>query len=202
MEQPLPNGYDPFAYGGDPYGDHSGYEPSPETPQKPIGFAIAALVLGLLSLLGMCCCTHIVTAPLAVIFGIIALVKHHRGTGMSITGIITAALSLLITVMVLSMFSGFWQYSDVLLEDFMRLCAEQDEVFPAYEQTGTLPDYMLKYTEDPYAEIFEDLDMTIYDVMDALLISYKNGELPSVEDAVGSGQVSALWIDGSRLLFE
>ena len=67
----------------------SGAAPAEPAPKiKTSGLAIASLVLGILSF-----CTFFLTAPLAVIFGIIALVMiaksngQLKGTGMAIAGI-------------------------------------------------------------------------------------------------------------------
>ena len=150
----------------------------PQPPAQKIGFSVASLVLGLVSLICCCCGLQFIAAPLALIFGIIALVKHHQGTGMAITGVVTAGLSLMLTAVVLLTHSDLLRYANTMLDDFSRVLEEQDEVFPAYEEDGTLPDYLLKYTETPYVEFLDDYDSSIYIIMDALLQNYKNGELP------------------------
>ena len=179
----------------------------PKRPQKKIGFAVASLVLGLVSLIFCCFCVQFLAAPLAIIFGIIALACKHSGTGMSITGIITAVLSIILTVAGLVFFSDFLPYANVIAEDFTRLIVEQDEVFPAYEADGTLPDYLLKYTETPYAEFFEQYDSSIYIIMDALNEEYKNGTLPRPDDSfientdsIGTTTASAA-VQGIRIRF-
>lgn len=153
-------------------------------PKKKTGLAIASLILGLLSLAGFCCCgINIITAPLAIIFGIVSLAKHRSGTGLAITGIITAVLSLLIIVGMLFSVRDVLPYSDVIVQDYMQLMIDQDEVFPAYEEDGTLPDYIEKYKEPPYADIFTKRDSSINDIMDVLLQMYKNGQLAQYKTA-------------------
>lgn len=171
MDQQIPNPYE-YSNGGAPY-----YGAQPVQPKKPIGFAVAALVLGLVSLFGMCCCINFVTAPLAIIFGIIALVQKQRGTGMSITGIITAALSLIVILICYIAFAEMLPYAEDIAYDYEKLILEADEIFPEYEETGELPDFMTKYLEEPYSQWLEEYDITIYDIMDALLVEYKNGNL-------------------------
>lgn len=66
---------------------------------SPSGFAIASLVLGILSL--VCCCFWYVSGIFAVIglvFSIIVLVKHKPGRGMAIAGLICSAIGLIIAV--------------------------------------------------------------------------------------------------------
>ena len=66
---------------------------------SPSGFAIASLVLGILSL--VCCCFWYVSgifAVLGLIFSIIVLAKHKPGRGMAIAGLICSAIGLIIAV--------------------------------------------------------------------------------------------------------
>lgn len=177
----------PFANGTDPVGSYT----VPSEQKKKLGFPIATLILGILSLFGFCCCCiNVITAPLAIIFGIIALVKKHDGTGLTITGIVFAVVSIVMVGAIFYSFRDILPYSDVIMQDYMQLIEEQDEVFPAYEADGTLPEYMKKYTETPFAEFFEKYDITIYDVMDELLEQYHSGALASYEFAV-SGEPAA-----------
>jgi len=140
------------------------------------GFAVASLVLGLVSLIGICCCVgliDIITIPLAIIFGIIALVKKRHANGLAITGIITSGVSLAILITTLYIIWPLLPYARDILADYSRLSREQDTVFPAYEETGELPDYLQKYTDSPFTELFERYDATIYTIMDALLEQYQ-----------------------------
>lgn len=167
----------------------------PPKKEKKTGLAIASLILGIVSLIGLCCCgLNIITAPLAIIFGIISLAKKYDGTGLSITGIVLAALSLIMMFGVIFAFRDVLPYSETIMEDYMQVIVEQDEVFPAYEADGTLPDYLLKYTESPYSDFLEKYDVDIYDVMDVLLEQYKNGELsmPAGADVLVSAESDAV----------
>ena len=105
---PMPAAGDPGAAGQEPYGPPSGYPagqvpyggppasyqagqvpygtPAPGTPSRTSGFAIAALVFGIIG-----------GILLSVIFGIVALVKIRgnpqlRGKGMAIAGLILSGL--------------------------------------------------------------------------------------------------------------
>lgn len=150
----------------------------PPAPKRKIGFAVAALVLGLVSMICICCGLQFIAGPLALIFGIIALVRRHDGKGMAVAGIVTASLSLLLSVIVLAVNGDLIRYAGTMLDDFTLVLEQQDEVFPAYAEDGTLPEYLKKYTESPYQEFLEEYDSSIYVIMDALLSNYKNGELP------------------------
>ena len=164
------------AYSG--YEQVSGYQVPPQRERKT-GLAIAALILGIISLIGLCCCgLNIITAPLAIIFGIVSIVKKRDGTGLSITGIVLAALSLVMMLSVFFSVRDILPYSDVIMSDYMQLLTDQDTVFPAYKEDQTLPEYLEKYK----------------DVMDVLLQQYENGQLQNYKFAVSvesSSTVSA-----------
>ena len=152
--------------------------PQQAQQEKKSGLAVAALILGIVSLIGLCCCgLNIITGPLAIIFGIIALVKKQNGTGLAITGIVLAAISLIMMLSVVFAFKDILPYSDTIMQDYTKLITEADTVFPAYEEDGTIPDYLEKYKEPPYSDFLKKYDADIYDIMDALLEQYKSGQL-------------------------
>ncbi|MBP0968362.1 MAG: DUF4190 domain-containing protein [Oscillospiraceae bacterium] len=156
-------------------------------PEKKSGFAIASLVLGILSLIGFCCCgITVITAPLALIFGIISLAKKRSGTGMAIAGIVMAVLSILMIGVMIFSVKDFLPYSEEIVQDYTHVIAEQDEVFPEYEKDGTLPPYIAKYKESPYKELLDKYGITVEMVMDALDQQYKTGQLPKPESVAGS----------------
>lgn len=81
-----------------------------------IGFAIASLVCGILSIL--CCCLTLfsgVLAVAAVVLGIITLCAKYDGKGMAIAGIITGGIGFLIVIAVL-VIGGSSAYNDLLNE--------------------------------------------------------------------------------------
>ena len=178
MEQNM-NTIPPGAGGSYDYQERIETQPDHDPyPERRTGFAIASLVLGIVSLFGFClCCVHVITAPLAIIFGTVSLAKKLDGKGLSITGLTLGILSILMTVALLISLRPILAHMDVISEDLMQLAEDQDEVFPAYEKDGTLPDYLRKYLESPYEDMLREYDITIYDVMDVLLTEYKNGRL-------------------------
>lgn len=104
--QPNPYGSQPDQYGNQPnqygnqppqYGNQQ-YGGQPQSQKK--GLAIAALVLGILGLFGSLIVFGAVLSLVAVILGIIALVKSkqptHGGKGFAISGIVLGILGLVI----------------------------------------------------------------------------------------------------------
>ncbi|MCR4759043.1 MAG: DUF4190 domain-containing protein [Oscillospiraceae bacterium] len=162
------------------------------------GLAIASLITGLMSIFSFCCCGFtILLAPFAVIFGAIVLIRKKNGKRKAITGLILGSLSLITFGSLLFSMRDILPYSDIITADFVQLISEQDEVFPKYEEDGTLPDYLQKYTDAPYTEMMAKYDGDFYDVMDMLLESYKAGTLPRYNfvlpssEAVSEAAVSA-----------
>ena len=78
-------------------------------PQQ--GLAIASLVLGLVSVvLGWCCSFGLLTSPVAVVLGIVALVQiknnpnQYTGKPLAIIGIVTGSLYLVVTIMLILLY--------------------------------------------------------------------------------------------------
>lgn len=104
---------------GQPYMGQ-GYMPQ---QKEPMGFAIAGMVLGIVSI--VCCCSPFVggvTGVLGLIFSIMVLVQKKPGKGMAIAGVICAAIGL---VLVISMFFANNSMMDYInsrggMENFLR----------------------------------------------------------------------------------
>lgn len=89
---------------------------APEPERK--GFAIASLVLGILSLV-LCCVGGGVFGIIGLVLGIISLVKKESKMGMAIAGIITSSFGIIIGIVMLIyviMFAGFFteNYDDIM----------------------------------------------------------------------------------------
>ncbi|MDD6037696.1 MAG: hypothetical protein PUD20_02685 [bacterium] len=96
-------------------------------PPKGNGFGIASLVLGILSLVLSCTCINIPLAIIAIVFGVIHLNRRTGAGGTAIGGIVTAAISLAITLIcVVVLFVAGSSFSTNLLLDnpFMELPEE------------------------------------------------------------------------------
>ncbi len=64
-----------------------------------IGFGVASLVLGVVSVFLFGCCVNYITAVLAVIFGVLQMLRNRR-KGFAVSGIVTACVSIVLgTVM-------------------------------------------------------------------------------------------------------
>ncbi len=95
------------------------------------GFATAALVLGILSLVLFCTGFNIILAILAIIFGGISLKKTSK-RGMSITGIVTGIVSIVLFILMaviigVSMLSVFTE-SGMDLDELYDYYQHQDEI--------------------------------------------------------------------------
>ncbi len=87
------------------------YGTTAPTGSRPKGLAVASLVLGILGLLTFFFLLGGLLGLIAVILGIVALGKIKRGEadgrGMAIAGIITGAISLVLTVLILVTVGSF-----------------------------------------------------------------------------------------------
>lgn len=71
------------------------YGQTAQDKEDSIGFGVASLVLGILSIFTFICCINYIFAILAIIFGIVQMVKSKK-KGMAIAGIITAGISIIL----------------------------------------------------------------------------------------------------------
>ncbi|MGW5386615.1 DUF4190 domain-containing protein [Nocardia sp. NPDC003963] len=112
MSYPPPPGYpEPGSYPG-PGGQPEYWQESP----KRKGMAIAALVLGILGILSFWTIVGgILFGLIAVILGLIALVKANRGTGgggiMAAIGLVLGVLSLIGGIVIAIVGWGIWEES-------------------------------------------------------------------------------------------
>lgn len=92
------------------------------------GLAIAALVLGISSIVVGCCMSYM-GIPLAItgiVLGIVSLVKKKPGKGMAIAGIVTGSVAIvLIAIMLITAiiyinqeFGGFENFYDEIMKEF------------------------------------------------------------------------------------
>ena len=101
-----PNGSAEYNY-GQPAGRYGSNKSESE------GFGIASLVLGIITALLFCTCISWITGILAIIFGIIQLVKGNK-KGMAIVGLITGGIGFIASVIlyILIFFTGLGSYSN------------------------------------------------------------------------------------------
>ena len=123
-----------------------------------VGFGVASMVLGILSLLFFCTGCNLLFIILAVIFGIIQLVKNEQ-KGFAITGLVTSGISLvLFMILIISVFESTWSLD---YYDYYR---------DYYDGSGDYDDYDNNYDYD-YNNGDDGYD---YDYNDG--IDYDNGE--------------------------
>ena len=123
-----------------------------------VGFGVASMVLGILSLLFFCTGCNLLFIILAVIFGIIQLVKNEQ-KGFAITGLVTSGISLvLFMILIISVFESTWSLD---YYDYYR---------DYYDGSGDYDDYDTTYDYD-YNNGDDGYD---YDYNDG--IDYDNGE--------------------------
>jgi hypothetical protein len=121
-------------------------EPNKEKGKK--GYAITALVLGIVSIVCGCCGLGFIAAPISIIFGIIVLAKKYSGKGMAIAGIIMSAITIVALIFLCVMYGSY-------AKDYIRFSSEATQVIEDYEETGELPDYLDKYNDDDYSDFWE-----------------------------------------------
>lgn len=134
------------------------------------GFAIASLILGIVSV--VCCCMGLgfIAAPLSIIFGIIALVKNQSGKPMSIIGIVLSVISIIFMALIIAMYGST---AKQVYSDYSKFIMNADSVIEEYEETGELPDYLEKYTDDEYDYIWESSGYDdFYDFFDDIIEGY------------------------------
>lgn len=112
--QQTPPPQQPYQQQQPPYQQPNQFTPPAQPPVDPEektakGFAVASLVLGILSLF---CCGVILSIPGAV-FGILSLNKKKEQNGMAIAGIILSAIGLIgsIILIIISIANGGFHYT-------------------------------------------------------------------------------------------
>lgn len=112
-----------YTMNGQPVNNAYNQQPQQQGTQA---FAIAGMVCGIISL--VCCCMGWLAAVLAVVslvLSILSLAQHNPGKGMAICGIICAAISLIL-IIVLYAIAGSISPSD--LQDLQRALEELESV--------------------------------------------------------------------------
>ncbi len=116
-EQPtldMPGTYRPPAPFGQPPSLQGSWTPPPP-PAYPVApqqsLAIASLILGIISpTIGLCCYLGMLTGPVAIILGIVALVQikndptKYSGKGMAIGGIVTGSLYFVLLALIILLY--------------------------------------------------------------------------------------------------
>lgn len=122
------------------------------------GFGIASMILGIISLLLFCTCINWITGILAIIFGIIQLTRKSA-KGFAVTGIITAALSILFAILLYAGFAVGMAREGLSYDDFYDSYYDgyYDDYYDDYDS----------YYDDFYDDYFNDDDDGYYDDYDS-----------------------------------
>ena len=117
------NATDSFFQSGD-----FAYNPEPvqpiNMPRESNNYAVASLILGIISVVLCCCCPPaiIVTGALAIVFAIIARKKEGRMNGQAIGGLVCGIVSLVLSLLEIPAahkFSLSGNTREKLAEDFL-----------------------------------------------------------------------------------
>lgn len=101
--------------------------------QKPKGLAIASMVLGILGFISGWVVVGGVFALVAIVLGIVALLKTKTGgggKGFAITGIVTGTIGLLVSILMLALFG--WAFA--ALGPALEACAPYSDDSAQFEQ--------------------------------------------------------------------
>ena len=92
--------------------DYNYGQPNGNNKSESEGFGIASLILGIITVLLFCTCISWITGILAVIFGILQLVKGNK-KGMAVVGLITGGIGFAASIIlyILILFTGLGSYS-------------------------------------------------------------------------------------------
>ena len=95
------------------------YQQMYQEPQKPSQvFGIVSMILGIVALVFFCSCINLPLAVIAIILGIIQLVRPESKKGMAITGIITSAASILLFIIMIVAFMLSADFKEGFAEGF------------------------------------------------------------------------------------
>lgn len=95
------------------------------------GFGIASLVLGIISLVLFCTCINFFLGLLALIFGIIQIVRYEK-KGLAIGGIVTSAISFVLFFVCWAMLMTSDDFLDTLQQDLYQYDEIYDELQEDY----------------------------------------------------------------------
>ncbi len=124
--------------------------------QKGKGISIAALVLGIISLVFLCCCIGGIFGVVGIVLAIIALATNASGKGMAIAGLVMSSLSIIVTIIYVAIsipfMSGIAEFSE-----------NMDQYVQEYAENGSVPS-VLEEMESEFG-LGEDWAETIMDAM-------------------------------------
>ncbi len=140
---------------GGGYGQNNGYGGGNDKRDADNGFGIAAMILGILSLLLFCTCLNWVTGILAIIFAIIQLVRGGQ-RAYPIVAIITAGVSFLLCI-VTYLFFSFSSLNDSSYKNYPYYYYNSYDSYSDYYDSDSYGDENYGYNELPEEEGIKSL---------------------------------------------
>lgn len=133
--------------------------PDEQQIKKPISaMSVISLILGILSLIIFFFLINYITGIIAVILAIIALVKKKGGKALCIAGIVTSAISFILSTLIVIAIYPLLVQLPSLTRDITRFYSSSNyqEMIDEFEKTGELPNYFDKYSEGESGEFFDE----------------------------------------------
>lgn len=98
------------------------YQEPYQEPYQPASqaFGIASMIIGIISLVLFCSCINIPLAVVAIIFGIIQLVKKDSSKGAAIAGIITSAVSIILFIIMVVAFCASTDFKEQFEDGMLK----------------------------------------------------------------------------------
>jgi uncharacterized membrane protein YkgB len=143
------------------YDEYPNYDMDEQSQKGSKAMATTSMVLGIISLV-VCLC-FLLSVPLGIaslILGIIVLATKRNGKSFAIAGIVTSALSLITTVVLIVVMSPYIEYGMKLSSDPQAIVTMIED----YENDGTIPQEVL--------DIFGGDESTAKEFMDGFVQSY------------------------------
>lgn len=128
---------------------------SSDIPKRGKGLAIAALILGIISIPLLCCGVGAVFGIISIILAIISLATKKEGTVCAVIGLILSLISVAVTGVVIAMFAPYY-------DGYLEFIENKDEYFEEYDENGTYPPVL-----EDLKENFDIPDETCDEFMDS-----------------------------------
>ena len=107
----------------------------PNGKKLGVGFGVASLVLGIISLLCFCSGVNVILAILAIVFGVIQIVTCEK-KGMAIGGIATAVISVVLLVITWGLLFSNAAFMDMMQEEMQNNFEDDEDMQQFFEQYG------------------------------------------------------------------